>query len=100
MENKDYEFKGTVTISTQEYRDLLHAVYKSENEADRQRDNYWSERSKVSKLEKENAEIIKANVKLNEAKEFIMTNEDVKIQFKKYLAGKQVIELDEEVDDE
>ena len=51
MEKKDYEVKGTVTISTEEYRDLIVSAIEQEKEADRYRSQYWEESSKRSKAE-------------------------------------------------
>ena len=51
MEKKDYEVNGTVTISTEEYRDLIVSAIESEKETDRYRSQYWDESSKRSKAE-------------------------------------------------
>lgn len=51
MEKKDYEVKGTVTISTEEYRDLIVSAIEQEKEADRYRSQYWEESNKRSKAE-------------------------------------------------
>lgn len=53
MEKKDYEVKGTVTISTEEYRDLIVSAIEQEKEADSYRSQYWCEHNKVSELEKQ-----------------------------------------------
>lgn len=52
MEEKQYEYKGTVTISTEEYRDLVKGVFEAEKDAESYRSRYWEEQSKSRELEK------------------------------------------------
>lgn len=51
MEKKDYEVKGAVTISTEEYRDLIVSAMEQEKEADRYRSQYWEESRKRGEAE-------------------------------------------------
>ena len=61
-ERKTYDVKGTVTISTEEYRDLIEAVKDAEKAFDEYRTKYWHEQDAnrraqeaVDKLSKEKA---------------------------------------------
>lgn len=60
-EKKVYSVVGTVTIGTDEYRDLVEASITQEKLADDYRSKYWAEQSKVSKLEKQ-VEALKAKI--------------------------------------
>ena len=51
-EKKVYGFVGTVTISSEEYRDLIERAINSENEATRQREKWYEEYKLTEKLKK------------------------------------------------
>ena len=51
-DEKKYPVQGTVTISTEEYKDLVKTVMDKERESNNYRDKYWTEQSKVNDLEK------------------------------------------------
>lgn len=53
-ERKKYEVQGTVTISTEEYRDLLEDKYDALKSRDFYQSKYWEFETKVKKLEEEN----------------------------------------------
>ena len=57
MEEKKYEINGTVTISTEEYRDLITEKFEAKKDMEDYRSRYWSEQNKTkeltSKVEKE-----------------------------------------------
>ena len=47
---KEYSVVGTVTIGTDEYRDLIETTLSSARQADDYRSKYWSEQAKVREL--------------------------------------------------
>ena len=52
MEDKKTYPASNVTISTEEYRDLIEAAAINRASSDSYRDRYWTEQSKVSNLQK------------------------------------------------
>lgn len=70
-EKKVYSVVGTVTIGTDEYRDLVEASITQEARAEDYRNKYWAEQSKVSKLEKQ-VEALRA--KIEKCEKFIKKN--------------------------
>ena len=72
-ENKTYEIIGTVTISTEEYRELIERALRSELDMEKGRDEWWKERCRADKAEKELAEITE---KHNAIKKFIQSDAD------------------------
>lgn len=67
-EKKVYSVVGTVTIGTDEYRDLITEKFKAEREADRQRTEWYNEYNKAQKLEEKNR---KLSEKLDSLEKFI-----------------------------
>lgn len=53
MEEKKYTNIGSVTIGTDEYRDLIKESITSKAEADDYRSKYWGEQTKSDNLKKE-----------------------------------------------
>ncbi len=70
-EKKEYSVIGTVTIGTDEYRDLIEDKFESQKNAEFYRDKYWSEQSMTKKLKEEN-DALKAE--LDKYKKFIKKN--------------------------
>ena len=83
-ENKTYEFEGTVTIGTHEYRDLIKDCITYKNESDNYRSKYWEEQSKVKALE---AKLAEANAELDRCRAFIESKKETRIAFKLFVAG-------------
>ncbi|MBQ8616346.1 MAG: hypothetical protein IJ418_02420 [Clostridia bacterium] len=83
-EKKTYDFKGTVTISTDEYRDLITdcATYKAG--CDDYRSKYWNEQNKVKVLES-NLAAVKAEAENLRA--FIEAKKETRLAFKLFVAG-------------
>lgn len=83
-EKKTYGFKGTVTIGTDEYRDLITdcATFKSSMED--YRSKFWAEQTKAKKLEEELA-VAKANAEHLRA--FIESKKETRLAFKLFVAG-------------
>ena len=91
-EEKKYSIVGKVEIGTDEYRELIESRMEFERKYDRANSDYWSEQSKISKLEKE-----LATTKANSEKylEFINSSEEMKTKYKLFLAEKQIREQEE-----
>lgn len=51
FEKKEYEVKGTVTIGTEEYRDLIEEVTRLRIAGQREHDDWLAERIRADKLE-------------------------------------------------
>lgn len=49
---KEYSVVGTVTIGSDEYRDLVTEVVYNKGEAEKYRSDWWRERDKANALEK------------------------------------------------
>ena len=87
MENKEYEVKGTVTISTEEYKDLVKSVFEAEKSSENYRDRYWKEQETT----KSQAEQIKSlEKKLEFFQRFINSSEDINLEYKMYLKKPEV----------
>lgn len=54
-EKKTYDFTGTVTISTEEYRELIERAIRSEIEARDQSTKWYEEYKRVAELQKKNS---------------------------------------------
>ncbi len=79
MSNKrEYEFKGTVTIGTDEYRDLIEDCISNEKSAHEYRSKFWAEEN-VSKRANERADA--AESKLAELTTFL-TEQNLTDKFK------------------
>lgn len=53
-ERKKYDVVGTVTISTDEYRDLIQDKYEAEKSKDYYYNKYWEYERKCKELDEEN----------------------------------------------
>ena len=51
-EEKTYDIKGTVTISTEEYKDLINEVYEVRAAGQKEHDDWYNERRRADDLEK------------------------------------------------
>ncbi|MBO6272856.1 hypothetical protein J6O48_08780 [bacterium] len=80
-ERKEYQVIGTVTIGTDEYRDLIEAVKDAQREKDEQSNKWYEQYRKATELEKENAEL---KERLNKYEMFIGQNEAMKDGFTLY----------------
>lgn len=82
MEEKQYDYKGTVTISTEEYRDLVKGVFEAEKQYESYRDRYWEEQSKTKELTSK----VEAQEKaLAHYRNFVNSKEDITLEYKMYL---------------
>lgn len=89
MEEKKYEFTGQVTISTEEYRDLMQVAIKNEVESDDYRRKFWAGQEKVKYLDEKVAAQEKA---LSHYRDFVNSNDDIKVEYKMYLKNKEIDE--------
>ena len=86
MEEKQYEYKGTVTISTEEYKDLIKGVFEAEKNADSYRSRYWEEQSKTTKLEDK----VKAQEKaVAHYRDFVNSDSEIVQAYKLFLIHKK-----------
>ena len=72
-EKKTYSVVGTVTIGTDEYRDLIIEKCKAEREADRQRTEWYNEYTRAEKLVAKNT---KLSEKLDSLEKYIKENNE------------------------
>ena len=83
-ENKKvYAVVGTVTIGTDEYRDLIEAVKDAQREKDEQSNKWYEQYRKANELEKENEEL---KVKIEKYEAFIK-QDTVKDKFALFLVS-------------
>ena len=72
-EKRTYSVVGTVTIGTDEYRDLLTEKFEAIREKNEYSTKYWNYYSKCSDLEKEIKEL---NAKLEQLQQYIKANDE------------------------
>ena len=70
---KEYSVIGTVTIGTDEYRDLLTDKFEAVKEKDRYYNDYWEQYRKCSELEKRVKEL---TLKLEQLQQYIKANNE------------------------
>lgn len=81
MEDRQYN----VTISSEEYRELITSGVKAEAERDRYQSQYWEEQRKVSQIEKSLKET-QAMIQTYAA--FIASDSDVSQKYAQYVSPK------------
>lgn len=84
-EKKTYSYSGTVTISTEEYRDLIEAVKDAQKDADDYRSRYWKEQD-VSKTANKKAEALQK--KFDNWENFLSEHTSVAEDWKNYIVRK------------
>lgn len=72
-EKKVYSVIGTVTIGTDEYRDLIEAKTEAERKAERERDEWYKVYSEKTKIE---SEAKKLKEELDQLKAYIKENNE------------------------
>lgn len=85
-ETKAYEIVGTVTIGSDEYRDLIEAVKDKEMEVKECQADTWKYFEKADRLEKELREI---KAKYNSLEEFVKSDAEVYGMYMVWLAEKE-----------
>lgn len=83
-DKKTYDFKGTVTISTEEYRDLIADGAAAKHDADDYRSKYWQEQNKVRELERKCATL---ESEIAQLRSFIESKKENRLAFKLFVAG-------------
>lgn len=78
-EKKTYSVVGTVTIGTDEYRDLIENLKDAQKEAEEQRSKWWEQYSKLQNTEKELKAVLE---RLKELEAFVRSDEAVSTKFK------------------
>lgn len=73
MEEKKYSVVGTVTIGTDEYRDLLTEKFEAQKEASENNSRWYEQYNKARKLEDENE---KLRDELDQLKRYIKDNNE------------------------
>lgn len=74
-EKKTYA-PGTVTISSEEYRDILTEAFDAKKDMDKWYTKYWEEYHKKSNLEEENAKLKEQVTKLEKELEAFQKNSE------------------------
>ena len=78
-EKKTYSVVGTVTIGTDEYRDLIENLKDALADAEKRRSEWWAQYNKANELEKELKDVLE---KLKELEAFVRSDEAVSTKFK------------------
>jgi Skp family chaperone for outer membrane proteins len=81
MEDKKYTVVGSVTIGTDEYRDLVENGIRKEQEAEDYRSKFWKEQSKSGELQKELAALKPKYEALNK---FVKSDDAIATKYKLY----------------
>lgn len=84
-ERKKYDIVGTVSIGTDEYRDLIEAMKDAEKNADEYRSRYWKEQDTTKSL-KEQVEKLQKKVDLWNG--FLADHTAICEDWNRYLASK------------
>lgn len=84
-EPKQYETKGTVTISSEEYRDLVCENVELRVKAQKEHEDWYREYQRAESLEKEKKAL---KSKLDELNEWLSVSEPARNSFKEYKLAK------------
>ena len=85
QEKKEYDVKGTVTISTEEYRDLIEEKEQLWQAGQHEHDSWWAKYKECDELEKQ---VKKLQAKIDEFNEFLADHETVKGDFESFCLRK------------
>ena len=95
-EVKEYDIKGSVTISTQEYKDLIAKVYKLKQAGQKEHDDWYNMYNKCSDLEKQ---LKSAQASVEKYTAYINSSEIRKADYVGWDRAKRLEELkDNEID--
>ena len=97
-EKKEYETKGTVTISTEEYRDLIESVQKLKAAGQKEHDDWYEEYNNRKKAEEE---LKKRDELIAKYREYVSSSESRKASYLTWCEEKKREQLaeSEEFDD-
>lgn len=93
LEKKEYETKGTVTISTEEYRDLIAMNYELQHRGQKEHDDWYKEYNERRDFENKYREL---NKKWSLFQDFLSDHLTVKEDWENYMNKKRLEELDNE----
>lgn len=93
LEKKEYEVKGTVTISSEEYRDILDHACELKLYAKQEHEDWRKERDRADEAKKE---VNRLNAKLSELNEWLEDNPSAKMNFKEWKLEKLAKENESE----
>lgn len=96
-EEKEYDTKGTVTISTEEYRDLIRETFDLKAQGQREHDDWYAQYKECENLKQQVESLKKA---VNAYNEYINSTETRKSDYGLYLRELKLRELDEANEDE
>jgi hypothetical protein len=82
MEEKQYDYKGTVTISTEEYKDLITEKFEAKKDMEDYRSRYWSEQNKTKEL---TSKVEAQEKSISHYRNFVNSKEDITLEYKMYL---------------
>lgn len=91
-EKKEYETKGNVTISTEEYRDLIERVQELKAAGQREHDDWYKEYRRADDLDKK---VAKLQAKVDEFSEFLADHKTVKEDYDNFCLRKMKEKDDE-----
>lgn len=92
-EEKEYDTKGTVTISTEEYRDLIRRTYELKTQGQKEHDDWYEQYNKNNELEKKNKALQRAIEAYNI---YINSSDERKTDYATYLQALRLKELETE----
>jgi hypothetical protein len=81
-EKRTYDYKGTVTISTEEYRDLIEDCAELKAKFEDYRSKFWAEQNKVTSLQ---TELNLAKIELEDLTRWKNSKEELRLAFKLFL---------------
>ena len=93
VEEKSYEIHGTVTISTEEYRDLIQGMCDLRSKGQKEHDDWYKEYNRANDLEKK---LKKCEEKLLEINEWLDNDDSSRQIFRAWKLGKLEKEESEE----
>lgn len=95
-EEKEYDTKGTVTISTEEYRDLIRRTYELKTQGQKEHDDWYEQYRECERLKKD----METTKNISEGYvRYINSTETRKSDYALYLRELKLRELDE-IDEE
>lgn len=89
-EQKQYEVKGTVTISTEEYRDLITEKFEANSEKSNYMHRFWDEQNVTSEL-KDKVKALESGQK--NYRDFVNSSPEITALYKQWLVSKQDDEI-------
>lgn len=99
-EKKEYPVSGTVTISCEEYRDLIGSLYELKAKAQKEHDDWYEEYQKGCKKDNEIKELKEKHddflKKISLYYAFVNSDDEVNAKYKDFVAKKKLEELEEE----